>query len=255
MDIVSDDLPDLPEGLTIPDNLAAITEDIGALLPSQSGTIQIIASPGLIDGAPYTVELRPADDVAIALPRSKAEAYAAAVWETSIRSFYLAGVRRQMRDVLSKRGQEPGKPDAEETAAWMTSQIADEMPDVDQSMCAPLEFQVGYSRRDGSGLVEVMLKGERLAIWPCAYARGHAVAVLDVMRSADLDSTYARHIARTFDDHGMARALVSDLSKYLGDIAHDQEFEVPARTPGQPTRAFSTPRAGARPPERRRRKR
>ena len=235
-------LPDLPDDVRIPDDIGDITERDEDLLPSQTGSLQVISGIDIVPGSPYIAEVRPTDDVAISLTRDKALAYAAAVWAAGMRAVYLAGVRAQMRDVLSGRGRSPGQPDAEETARRMVREFAQELPPLDVDATAPLQFEPDVRRSTGQPVVRILLDGKPHDIWSPDSARHHARCVIDVAIGADLDTAYRTYAAGVIGvEEQRARAMVHDLGKYLArfddpDPGADDTPPTPRRprVPGPP---------------------
>jgi hypothetical protein len=254
--VVDDQLPDLPEGFVIPDDMSGwLDDDDGATLtPSQSGSVQVVGDIDPDPGSPYVCTVQPSDDVSIRLPRDQAVAYGMHVLAVAHRAHYIAAVFAQMRAVMARYGVHEAEADS--AAKYAVHQLVEDLPDLDDAATAPLQFRPVLTR-EGAPLVRVSLPPhtEPLTGWSFAETCEHAHHVLQVPLVCDLDTAYLSVIGKFFRaGEARGRAAVADLARF-----YEQPGTLSAAQPGKrfvvPEPKIAGPAPGVRPALRKPRKR
>lgn len=247
----SEDLPPELAGLIVPDDLSGLLDgDIGTTdLPSQTNSVQVIATIDPGAAAPYITTVQPSDDIAIVLPYDRAVAYGMAVLAAAHRAHYAAAVLTQANDIMAGRpaargpgrgGQTPEQ--ARDNARYWLGQLLQDLPELDDTATAPLQFRP-VIHRDGTPLVRVSLPPhtEAFSGWTFPEACQHAHHVLGQAVVSQLDTAYRTTVAVGFDaGEQRGRAAVNDLANYYPHADFDDEvrperFVKPApKVPGPP---------------------
>jgi hypothetical protein len=169
-----------------------------------SDTVWIKTTPAL-DGSGYVVTLEADDDTARVLTPTEALAYAAGVLAAASRCEYDAAVIRQMTRALKL-------PVA--TAAQVITDLRADRPPLDPSATAPMWLEPGVNK-DLDGFLVISINGKKVGQWNATDARGHALAVIESIAVADLDSAYVRVLVGSVGiDKARALQVVDDLGNH-----------------------------------------
>lgn len=170
---------------------------------SDGATVWIKTEP-TVDGKAYVVTLEASDDTAVTLDPQRALRYAWGVLDAAHRAVYDAAVNRQLAALTDKNA-----------AAQMINDMRQDRPPLDADATAPLAFEPGVSVFTGEPFLVVMVNGERQGQWTYGDAREHAMAVLETVVVADLDSGYYRALIGAVGlDEGRARQVVEDIGNH-----------------------------------------
>jgi hypothetical protein len=170
-------------------------------------TVWIKTEPS-IDQASYLVTIEASPDRARVLTPTDALAYASTLLGAVARGEYDAAVLAQMRMLLGDGS------DADQSIGLIIGDLRDDRPPLDDSATAPLRFDPGVNR-DGEPFLGVWLEDQQLGQWTLPDARAHALAVLEAVTVADLDTGYYRTLTGLVNiEPERARTVVADLGKW-----------------------------------------
>lgn len=167
-----------------------------------SDQVWIRTEPDL-DGV-YRVVLEVDDDNAYPLDEKAALQYASEI----LRSVAIAGYDAAVIAQMTQAG--GGADNAQEVAVQLVSELRADRPPA--ARATPLSLLPGVSAFTGKPFLHVQINGRTVGEWSSEAARRHALAVLEAVHVAELDSGYLRALRSLINlDEPTARAVVEDL--------------------------------------------
>lgn len=164
---------------------------------------------GVAAGGAYVVEFDAGPDVAWSLPPDAAVRYTLAVMRVANTADHETAVVRLTTGRLGL---------AHDLAVQALTDMRADRPPYDDEATAPLLFRPSTRLRGDGGMypaVIVAAPGLPDGMWPVRDARRHALAVLDVLATADLDAGLFRWLTAMVGlEPDPARAVVDDLRSY-----------------------------------------
>lgn len=166
----------------------------------------------VVDGKRYVVLLEASEGTTRKLTPQMALGYAGALYAAVARAQHMAAIMRQMTEKLGL-----SREDARETVLA----LHDDLPPIGRSATMPMFFHPAVGIEDGK-TVPVVVTGlvkenKARGYWTIEQAKEHALAVLDAVEAANLDSAYYQMLRGKVDlDENRARHAVADLANYRG---------------------------------------
>lgn len=168
-----------------------------------SDAVWVRTEPSL-DGRTYVVTVEASEDLACTLSPQEATQYALAVLTAASRADYDASVARQMTKVVGSK----------DAVLQLVTDLRRDRPPLDDSATAPLTFEPGVNSKHQPFLL-LKLNGEPVGQWDVEDARSHALAVMEAVVCADLDSAYYRALTSLVGiEEPRARNVVEDLARW-----------------------------------------
>ena len=165
-----------------------------------------------VDGSAYVVTIEASDDRAMVLTPDRALRYASAILAYVARAEYDAAVVRQLRNLV----------DDMTAVGQIVTDLRTDRPPISDDATAPLRFEGGVSAFTGKAFLHIAIDG-KVGQWEIPAAKEHALAVLEAVSAADLDSGYYRALRGMVGlDENRARQVIDDLGKWRGSDAEGE---------------------------------
>lgn len=156
-----------------------------------------------LDGSTYVVTVEINADRSMMLTPDSARRYASTILEAVARAEYDAAIYAQFDELPDK-----------EAVARLIKDLRKDRPDIDTSATEPLVITPGVTR-DGKPFLTVNIEGKAVGQWTIPDAREHALAAMEAVLVADLDSGYYRALTGLLTlDEDRARRTIQDLHNY-----------------------------------------
>jgi hypothetical protein len=154
----------------------------------------------------YVVTLETDQDTSRVLTPDEALQHAAGILAAVTRAEYDAAVLRQLVDLQGLQA---------EAAMQMVKEMRTDRPPLDPAATDPMAFEPGVAMAGWRPFLIVELHGRPVGQWSMADARSHALAVLEAVTVADLDSGYYSTLIGAIRlEKSVARQVVDGLKKY-----------------------------------------
>lgn len=161
-----------------------------------------------LDGDGYMVTLSVGEDAAVTMTPERAFAYARTLLGHISRADYDAAVVRQMRKVIGTDAK------AMQNIAQLILDLRSDRPPLDDAATHPLRYEPGVNQSQ-KGFIACFHDDEQFGTWSLKAAKRHALGMIEVVESADLDAAYVRALTGLVGlDKARALNVVDDLGKF-----------------------------------------
>lgn len=173
----------------------------------KKNTVWIKTEP-TIDGSTYVVTIEASEDRSVILTPDRALRYASTILNHVARAEYDAAVARQLGNLIEDR----------KMLGQMVTDLRQDRPPISDDATTPLSFEGGVSAFTGKAFLHIAIDGKKIGQWDIPDAKAHALAVLEAVSAADLDSGYYRVLRSMVGlDENTARRVIGDLGKWRDD--------------------------------------